>query len=78
MTSKVLKVLKVLNFSGDGEGNTFTCPFTGDDPHPSPLPVRMARGICCGGQSFPARISRSSNEGIRRAAGRPRDPSAAR
>jgi len=29
MTSKVLKVLKVLNFSGDGEGNTFTCTFTG-------------------------------------------------
>jgi hypothetical protein len=29
VTSKVLKVLKVLNFSGDGEGNTFTCTFTG-------------------------------------------------
>ena len=29
MASKVLKVLKVLNFSGDGEGNTFTCTFTG-------------------------------------------------
>ncbi len=30
----MLKVLKVLNFSGGGEGNTFTCTFTGDDPHP--------------------------------------------
>jgi hypothetical protein len=30
----VLKVLKVLNFSGAGEGNTFTCTFTGDEPHP--------------------------------------------
>jgi len=27
--AKVLKVLKVLNFSGDGKGNTFTCTFTG-------------------------------------------------
>jgi hypothetical protein len=35
MTSKVLKVL---NFSGAGEGNTFTCTFTGAavNPHPDP------------------------------------------
>jgi hypothetical protein len=29
---KVLKVLKVLNFSGAGQSNTFTLAFTSDDP----------------------------------------------
>jgi len=29
MGSKVLKVLKVLNFSGTGTINIFTCTFTG-------------------------------------------------
>jgi hypothetical protein len=53
MTSKVLKVLKVLNFSGAGEGNTFRCTFTGaavnphtlapNDPHPCATQGRDVR-----------------------------------
>jgi hypothetical protein len=38
--SKVLKVLKVLNFPGTGKSNTFTCTFTGaaaEDPEPAAL-----------------------------------------
>ena len=34
--AKVLKVLKVLNFSGTGKFTIFTCTFTGDDPHFDP------------------------------------------
>ncbi|MDF2759395.1 MAG: hypothetical protein K0S99_2027 [Thermomicrobiales bacterium] len=46
---KGLKGSKSLNVSGAGEGNTFTCTFTGDAPHPSaaqtvPGPVRRERG----------------------------------
>ena len=36
--SKVLKVLKVLNFSGTGKTNIFTCTFTGAAERPDPAP----------------------------------------
>ena len=64
--AKVLKVLKVLNFSGTGIINTFRCPFTGgavnphtlapNDPHPNatqgvPGPLRRARGTASSGRS---------------------------
>ena len=72
--SKVLKVLKVLNFSGAGEGNIFMCTFTDDDPrpdattprrHPVPGPVRRERGIAAIGQLAQLRVEVQSVIAVR-------------
>jgi len=51
MTSKVLKVLKVLNFSGTGKTNIFTCTFTAAAVNPYTLPrmtLTPALSLCAG------------------------------
>jgi hypothetical protein len=79
MASKVVKVLKVLNFSGAGEGHTLPVRspvrmLRGSEPnehHPSPerppplpSPCAQGEGDPLRGQWFPACGSRSSNDPI--------------
>src|SRR5215208_2181614 len=65
VTSKVLKVLKVLNFSGAGEGNTFTCTFTftgGGAEGPDPVASGNAFILGRDALSLARRIERAASD----------------